>query len=123
MGTADRQFNSDDPSRTAEHGRFPGEASVLEPTFADEEIIGALCDLFAGRGHRVLGETLEWWVETLQCDLGPKAAGGVALTAISKWPFDQRAGANGVTQLRAQLLQRAHTLIKRAARDTGEAAL
>ncbi|MGB3432417.1 hypothetical protein [Achromobacter sp.] len=113
----------DDPSRTADHGRFPREGSVRVPRISDEQILTALFELFAGRAFRVLGQPLDWWIETLQCDLAPKAAAGVALSALSQWPFDQRAGADGVAELRAQLLQRARLLIDRSARDTGEVAL
>lgn len=111
----------DDPSRTADHGRFPREGSVRMPRISDEQILTALFELFAGRAFRVLGQPLDWWLETLQCDLAPKAAAGVALSALSQWPFDQRAGAAGVAELRAQLLQRASMLMERAAPDAGEA--
>lgn len=113
----------DDPSRTADHGHFPREASIRTPRISDEQILTALFELFAGRAFRVLGQPLDWWIETLQCDLAPKAAAGVALSALSKWPFDERAGAEGVKQLRAELLRRARLLIDRSARDTGEVAL
>lgn len=113
----------DDPSRTADHGRFPREGSVRTPRISDEQILTALFELFAGRAFRVIGQPLDWWIETLQCDLAPKAAAGVALSALSQWPFDQRAGADGVAELRAQLLQRARLLIDSSVCDTGEAAL
>lgn len=113
----------DDPSRTADQGHFPREASVRTSRISDEQILTALFELFAGRAFRVLGQPLDWWIETLQCDLAPKAAAGVALSALSQWPFDQRAGADGVAELRAELLQRARLLIDRSARDTGEVAL
>lgn len=89
---------------------------------SDADILSVLCDLFAGRAKHAFGETLEWWVETLQCDLSPKAAAGVALTVISKWHFDQRDGAEGVQQLKDELVLRARQLIPRSPRDTGEAA-
>jgi len=111
----------DDPSRTADHGRFPREGSVRTPRISDEQIFTALFELFAGRAFRVLGQPLDWWIETLQCDLAPKAAAGVALSALSQWPFDQRAGADGVAELHAQLLQRARMLMERSVRDTGTA--
>ncbi len=111
----------DDPSRTSDHGHFPREGSVRVPQISDEHILSALFELFAGRAFRVLGQPLDWWLETLQCDLAPKAAAGVALSALSKWPFDQRASAPGVAELRAQLLQRARMLMERATPDAGEA--
>lgn len=113
----------DDPTRTADHGYFPREARVQRPKLNDADILSVLFDLFAGRTTEAFGEGLDWWSETLQCDLTPKAAAGVALTAMSKWQFDQRAGADGVSQLRAELLQRARLLIDRAVRDTGEVVL
>lgn len=111
----------DDANRTADHGYLAREGVVRRPPLNDADILSVLFDLFAGRTAEAFGEGLEWWNETLQCDLGPEAAGGVALTALSKWSFDQRAGATGVIQLRAQLLQRARMLIKRSA-VLGEAA-
>ncbi|WP_238912518.1 hypothetical protein [Achromobacter xylosoxidans] len=95
-------------------------ATISFQDLDDETVIGALCDLFAGRTATAFGESLDWWNETLQCDLQPRAAAGVALSAISKCPFDHRASADGVSELRAQLLQRARMLIERSARDTGE---
>lgn len=84
-----------------------------QPTDAD--ILSVLFDLFAGRTMAAFGEGLDWWNETLQCDLASQAAAGVALSALSKWQFDQRAGAPGVKALQEQLLQRARLLIERAA--------
>jgi len=107
----------DDATRTADHGELPGEAVVTIPQLDDEAIIGVLCDLFARRTQVAFGERLDWWIETLQCDLAPQAAAGVALTAISKWPFDQRAGAAGVAALRTELVARARMLLARAARE------
>jgi hypothetical protein len=96
---------------------------TLISQISDDQIIGVLCDLFAGRSRLALGETLEWWAETIQCDLGPKAASGVALVALSKWPFDQCAGATGVKALQDELLKRARMLIERSLRDSGEVVL
>lgn len=79
----------------------------------DADILSVLCDLFAGRAATAFGESLEWWAETFQCDLAAKAAGGVVLAAISKWPFDQRAGAEGVQQLQAELVKRARQILAR----------
>lgn len=90
---------------------------------SDAEIIEILCDLFAGRSHLAFGEGLDWWAETLQCDLPPEAALGVALVALSKWPFDQRTSATGVKALQDELLKRARMLIERSLRDTGEVVL
>lgn len=91
--------------------------------YSDDQILGTLFDLFADRIQTAFGEGLDWWNETLQCDLGPKAAAGVALAALSKWPFDQRAGAPGVKALQDELLKRARMLIERSLRDTGEVVL
>ncbi|MDQ6212337.1 hypothetical protein [Achromobacter insolitus] len=113
----------DDQTRTADHGHFPREACVQRPKLNDADVLSVLFDLFAGRTTEAFGESLDWWSETLQSDLTPKAAAGVALSAMSKWQFDQRAGAAGVAELRAQLLQRARLLIDRAVRDTGEVVL
>lgn len=107
----------DDATRTADHGELPGEAVVPVPELDDEAILGVLCDLFARRTQVAFGERLDWWIETLQCDLAPQAAAGVALTAISKWPFDQRAGAAGVEALRTELVSRARMLLARPAHD------
>lgn len=113
----------DDPTRTADPGYFPAEARATSPQISDDQIMGALCDLFARRTPRAFGENLEWWAETLQCDLAPETASGVALVALSKWPFDQRAGATGVKTLQDELLKRARMLIERSLRDTGEVVL
>ncbi|MFY3053371.1 hypothetical protein ACOTF7_21660 [Achromobacter xylosoxidans] len=80
---------------------------------SDADILSVLCDLFAGRAATAFGESLEWWAETFQCDLAAEAAGGVVLAAISKWPFDQRAGAEGVQQLQAELVKRARQILAR----------
>lgn len=110
-----RQHVLDDPSRTADDGHFPCEAPAGLSQINDADILSVLFDLFAGRSTAAFGEGLDWWNETLQCDLAPKAAAGVALSALSKWPFDHRAGASGVKALQEQLLQRARLLIERAA--------
>lgn len=104
----------DDATRTADHGYYVHEALPKAPQLNDADILSVLFDLFAGRTAEAFGEGLDWWNETLQCDLAPKATAGVALSALSKWPFDQRAGTDGVEELRAQLLQRARMLIKRS---------
>lgn len=85
--------------------------SALNRELSDADILSVLCDLFAGRAARAFGEPIAWWAETLQCDLAPTAAAGVALTAISKWQFDREAGAAGVKQLRDELVLRARQLI------------
>ncbi|WP_454703426.1 hypothetical protein [Achromobacter pestifer] len=103
----------DDPNRVADHGYLRREAAARTPEIQDEQVIGVLCDLFAGRTPTAFGQGLAWWTEALQCDLDPKAAAGVALVALSKWPFDHRAGAAGVNALQDQLLQRARLLIAR----------
>jgi len=92
-----------------------------EPTDAD--LLSVIFDLFAGRTLLAFGEAIDWWAETLQCDLAPETASGVALVALSKWPFDQRAGAPGVKALQDELLKRARMLIERSLRDTGEVVL
>ncbi|WP_238531947.1 hypothetical protein [Achromobacter arsenitoxydans] len=112
----------DDATRTADRGYLAREDRVKRIPLNDADILSVLFDLFAGRTSAAFGETLEWWNETLQCDLGPRATAGVALSALSKWTFDQRAGTDGVAALRAQLLQRAHMLITRSASHNGEAA-
>lgn len=86
---------------------------LAPPKLSDADILSVLCDLFAGRAATAFGESLEWWAETFQCDLAAKAAGGVVLAAISKWPFDQRAGAEGVQQLQAELVKRARQILAR----------
>ncbi|AHC47977.1 hypothetical protein [Achromobacter xylosoxidans] len=86
---------------------------LAPPTLSDADVLSVLCDLFAGRAATAFGESLEWWAETFQCDLAAKAAGGVVLAAISKWPFDQRAGAEGVEQLQAELVKRARQILAR----------
>lgn len=84
----------------------------LEPrALSDADILSVLCDLFAGRAARAFGEPIAWWTETLQCDLPPTAAAGVALTAISKWQFDRDAGAAGVKQLQDELVLRARQIL------------
>ena len=96
---------------------------VTAPELTDADILSVLCDLFAGRAATAFGEALDWWIETLQCDLSPKAAAGVALSVISKWHFDQRDGADGVQQLQAELLQRARRLLdEQSLRNKGKAA-
>lgn len=85
--------------------------SAPEPTDAD--ILSVLCDLFAGRAAAAFGEALDWWLETLQCDLSPKAAAGVALSVISKWHFDQRDGADGVQQFKDELILRARQILNK----------
>lgn len=112
----------DDATRTAEHGHFPREASVGPYQMNDADILSVLFDLFAGRTTTAFGEGLEWWNETLQCDLAPEAAAGVALSALSKWQFDHRASAPGVKALQDELLKRARLLIERPAVACVEAA-
>ncbi|HCW18803.1 MAG TPA: hypothetical protein DHL02_12805 [Achromobacter sp.] len=112
----------DDAARTADHGHLQSEAAVSMPRLQEDRIIGVLCDLFAGRTQHAFGESLDWWNETLQCDLAPQAAAGVALSALSKWPFDQRAGAPGVKALQDELLKRARMLIERSPNAIKEAA-
>lgn len=101
-------------SLRAEH-HAPGLPSLpySESLLTDADILSVLCDLFAGRAATAFGESLEWWAETFQCDLAAEAAGGVVLAAISKWPFDQRAGAEGVQQLQAELVKRARQILAR----------
>ncbi|MBD9433226.1 hypothetical protein IB257_25085 [Achromobacter sp. ACM03] len=95
--------------------------SAPEPTDAD--ILSVLSDLFAGRTAAAFGEELDWWIETLQCDLSPKAAAGVALSVISKWHFDQRDGAEGVQQFKDELVTRARRLLgEQSLRNKGKAA-
>ncbi len=89
----------------------------------DADLLSVLFDLFAGRTTAAFGESMDWWNETLQCDLAPQAAAGVALSALSKWPFDQRAGAPGVKALQDELLKRARMLIERSLHDIGEVVL
>lgn len=91
-----------------------------EPTNAD--ILSVIFDLFASRTQFAFGESIDWWAETFQCDLTPETASGVALVALSKWPFDQRAGAAGVKALQDELVKRARMLIARGARVIEEAA-
>lgn len=80
----------------------------------DADILSVLCDLFAGRAEKAFGEDLDWWAETFLCDISPKAAAGVVVTAISKWEFDRRAGAVGVNELKSELVLRARQLIARS---------
>lgn len=101
-------------NQTEYDDHFPCEASVAPPQMNDADILSVLFDLFAGRSAAAFGEGLDWWNETLQCDLLPEAAAGVALVALSKWPFDQRAGAPGVKALQDELLKRARMLIERS---------
>ncbi len=84
---------------------------MATPELTDADILSVLCDLFAGRAARAFGEPITWWAETLQCDLDPTAAVGVALTAISKWQFDREAGAAGVKQLQDELVLRARQIL------------
>lgn len=95
---------------------------VSQPVLTDADILSVLCDLFAGRTQRAFGEAIDWWAETFQCDLAPEIASAVALVALSKWPFDQRAGAPGVKALQDELVKRARMLIARGARVIEEAA-
>lgn len=99
------------PSPTADH--HTASLPCAEAQLTDADVLSVLCDLFAGRAATAFGESLEWWAETFQCDLTAKAAGGVVLAAISKWPFDQRAGAEGVQQLQAELVKRARQILAR----------
>ncbi|MCD0496905.1 hypothetical protein LP085_08610 [Achromobacter sp. MY14] len=104
----------DGPNHIPSHGAFPCEASVGPSEMNDADLLSVLFDLFAGRTTAAFGEGLDWWNETLQCDLAPQAAAGVALSALSKWPFDQRASAPGVKTLQDELLKRARMLIERS---------
>ncbi|SSW67256.1 hypothetical protein AVE30378_02529 [Achromobacter veterisilvae] len=113
----------DDPTRTADHGYYHRERKTRVSEISDGQIIGALRDLFAGRTRLAFGEKLDWWVETLQCDLAPRDAAGVVLTVISQHPDHRRIGARGVQALRAELVKRARMLIERSMRDTGEVVL
>lgn len=96
--------------------------SPIVQAYSDDQILGALFDLFAGRTQFAFGEAIDWWAETFQCDLTPETASRVALVALSKWPFDQRAGAAGVKALQDELVKRARMLIARGARVIEEAA-
>ena len=85
------------------------------PTNAD--ILSVLCDLFAGRTEEAFGESLDWWAETFQCDIGPRDAAGVVVAALSKWDFDRRAGAKGIAHLQEELVLRARRLIAAGAQS------
>lgn len=87
---------------------------ALTAQISDDQIIGVLCDLFAGRTQTAFGQDLEWWAETFQCDLGPASASGLVLFALSDHPADLRAGAPRVHELRTQLLERAQKLTSAA---------
>lgn len=100
----------------------PPKAAACAEELPDADILSVLFDLFARRTTAAYGESLEWWMETLQCDLDPRDAAGVILAVLSKWPFDHRAAEAGVDALRAELVSRARMLIDRSHRDTGEAA-
>ncbi|MDF2861376.1 MAG: hypothetical protein K0S02_1648 [Achromobacter mucicolens] len=90
------------------------QAVHLHPAeLCDPDILSVLCDLFACRTATAFGEELDWWLETLQCDLSPKAAAGVALSVISKWHFDQRDGADGVQQFKDELVLRARQILNK----------
>ena len=104
----------DNPDRTSDQSHFPCGKSIGPSDMNDADILSVLFDLFAGRTTAAFGEDLDWWNETLQCDLAPQAAAGIALSALSKWPFDQRAGAPGVKALQDELLKRARLLIERS---------
>lgn len=103
------------PPSTSAHGDIVVAESTLiqlaPAELTDADILSVLCDLFAGRAARAFGEPIDWWTETLQCDLDPTAAAGVALTAISKWQFDRDAGAAGVKQLQDELVLRARQIL------------
>lgn len=86
-----------------------------KPTDAD--ILSVLCDLFAGRTEEAFGESLDWWAETFQCDIGPRDAAGVVVAALSKWDFDRRAGAKGIAHLQEELVLRARRLIEAGAQS------
>lgn len=100
----------------------PPKATACTEELPDADILSVLFDLFARRTTAAYGESLEWWMETLQCDLDPRDAAGVILAVLSKWPFDHRAAEAGVGALRVELVSRARMLIDRARRDTGETA-
>lgn len=105
------------PPLSSARGDIVGAESTVIPLapaeLTDADILSVLCDLFAGRAARAFGEPIAWWTETLQCDLPPTAAAGVALTAISKWQFDRDAGAAGVKQLQDELVLRARQIVGR----------
>lgn len=114
-----RQLYGDDPMRTADHGTFNGEGTVCVPKLTDHEIIGELCDLFAGRQHLAYGETLEWWMDVC-ADLSAQDLASALLPGLSKWPFDHDAAAAGLHHLRTAFASRARLLIETSVRDTGE---
>ncbi|MEN4919416.1 hypothetical protein ABE485_12140 [Achromobacter spanius] len=102
------------PTLASTHGSNADDYPVVKLApreLTDADILSVLCDLFAGRAARAFGEPIDWWTETLQCDLSPTAAAGVALTAISKWQFDRDAGAAGVKRLQDELVLRARQIL------------
>lgn len=113
----------DDAARTADHGHFPREAAVRDPNFSDTDILVALRDLFAGKRETVLGQDLEWWSESFQCDLPPEKAAGVVLAAFWGECHSPDRCEDGIEALRLMLLLRARITIAKSIRDTGEAVL
>lgn len=109
----------DDPTRTADHGTFRREGTVCVPKLSDQEIIGELCDLFAGRQKLAYGETLEWWME-ICADLRAEDMAGALLPGLSKWQFDLDAAALGIHTVRSTFVARARVLIEASLRETGE---
>lgn len=103
------------------HGDSSPVVQLANHELTDADLLSVIFDLFAGRTTAAFGEGLDWWNETLQCDLAPEAAAGVALSALSKWQFDQRAGAPGVKALQDELLKRARMLIERSPNAIREA--
>lgn len=117
-----RHYVFDDSTRTTPKGHLSCDARVQPCRIDDADILSVIFDLFAGRTQFAFGEAIDWWAETFQCDLTPETASGVALVALSKSAFDQRAGAAGVKALQDELVKRARMLIARDARVTEEAA-
>ncbi|WP_338881522.1 hypothetical protein WHX56_14020 [Achromobacter veterisilvae] len=113
----------DDPARTADHGYFPGEAAVRDPNFSDTDILVALRDMFAGKRETVLGQNLEWWSESFQCDMPPEKAAGVVVAAFWGECHSPDRCDDGIETLRLLLLLRARILIAKSLRDTGKAVL
>jgi hypothetical protein len=109
----------DDPTRTADHGTFRQEGTAPAEKLADHEIVGELCDLFAGRQKMAYGETLEWWMDVC-AEVSAQGMAEALLPSLSEWPFDRQAATLGINAVRTALIARARSLFEVRLRDTGE---
>ncbi|CAP41289.1 hypothetical protein [Bordetella petrii] len=100
----------DDATRTADYGQLQRDRGVKALELDDEQVLGPIYDLFAGRIDRAFGEDLEWWADTFT-DIGHANLAHVGLAAMTTWHFDRDRCGPGIDALKAELVKRARKLL------------